>query len=119
MEVTRELVVEAEPEEVWEAVTNPERLEEWLADVVDLEAVAGGDAVFRWATGEVRRAVVEEVEEGRLLRLRWWREESPDASTTVAIALDEVESGTRVVVTEAPEGGVAFALEVRYSLVCV
>jgi uncharacterized protein YndB with AHSA1/START domain len=117
MEVTRELVVPADPEEVWDALTSEARLEEWLANDVELDAVPGGDGVFRWATGEVKHAVVEHVDDGRLLRLRWWDEGSPSEATTVAIALHEVEQGTRVVVTETPGAGFALGLELRFSLV--
>ena len=48
MEVTRELVLPAPPEEVWEALTDPERLEEWFANEVERD----GDAlVYRWGDG--------------------------------------------------------------------
>jgi len=117
MEVTRELVLPAEPEEVWEALTSPERLAEWLANDVELDVTPGGDGVFRWESGEVRRAVVETVEVGRRLTMRWWDEEAPTETTTVAIAVEEVEQGTRVVVTESPaSSGIALALELRFCM---
>ena len=117
MEVTRELVLPAEPEEVWDALTSPERLEEWLANNVELDVTPGGDGVFRWESGEVRRAVVETVHEGRLLTMRWWDEEAPAETTTVAIAVEQVEAGTRVVVTESPaSSGIALALELRFCM---
>src|ERR671933_1655180 len=42
VEVTREIVVPAPPEEVWEALTEPERLEEWFANEVELDVRPGG-----------------------------------------------------------------------------
>jgi uncharacterized protein YndB with AHSA1/START domain len=117
MEVTRELVLPADPDEVWDAVTNPDRLEEWLANDVELDLAPGGDGIFRWETGEVRLAVVEDVEEGRLLRMRWWDEDAPAGATTVAIAIHAVEAGTRVVVTEATGAGFALGLQMHFSLV--
>src|SRR5947208_387171 len=42
MEVVREIVFPAPPEEVWEALTEPERLEEWFANEVELDARPGG-----------------------------------------------------------------------------
>ena len=64
MEVTRELVLPAPPEEVWEALTDPERLEEWFANEVERD----GDAlVYRWDAGEGRRATIEEADEPRRL----------------------------------------------------
>ena len=52
MEVEREIVVPEAPEEVWEALTEPERLEEWFATEVELEARPGGEGVFRWGDGD-------------------------------------------------------------------
>jgi uncharacterized protein YndB with AHSA1/START domain len=115
MEVTRELVVPAELDDVWDALTSPERLEEWFANDVELDVTPGGDGVFRWESGEVKRALVETVDEGRGLSMRWWDEETGE-TTTVAIAVEEVDAGTRVVVTETAEAsGFAAALELRFS----
>src|SRR4029453_14458993 len=48
VEVTREVVVEAPLEEVWEALTDPEQLEEWFTD----DGEEGAPVV---ETGEPRR----------------------------------------------------------------
>lgn len=101
MEVTRELVMPAPPAEVWEALTVPERLEEWFANDVELEAEPGGEGTFTWENGEVRRAYVDEVEDGRRFAFRWSDEESsPGSETYVAFTLEEVPEGTRLTVTE-------------------
>ncbi len=81
MEVTREVVLEAPLDEVWDALTDPERLEEWFSE-----------------DGEERELVVEEVETGRRVAYTW--EEG-----RVAIELEEVGGGTRVIVTETGEAG--------------
>jgi uncharacterized protein YndB with AHSA1/START domain len=81
VEVTREVVLDAPVEEVWEAVTDPDRLEEWFSE-----------------DGEARELVVEEVETGRRVAYTW--EEG-----RVAIELEEADGGTRVVVTETGEPG--------------
>jgi uncharacterized protein YndB with AHSA1/START domain len=81
VEVTREVVVEAPVEEVWDALTDPEQLEEWFSE-----------------DGERRELVVEEVETGRRVAYTWEEGE-------VAIELEEVGDGTRVVVTETGEPG--------------
>ena len=105
MEVTREVVVPAPPEEVWEALTEPERLEEWFANEVELDARPGGAGVFRWGDGDERRVVVREVEEDRRLVLDW------DDGGTVAIELEPVVDGTRVhVVESSPDFAPAFEL---------
>ena len=106
MEVEREIVVPETPDEVWEALTEPERLEEWFASEAELDARPGGEGVFRWGDGDERRVVVRELEEERRLVLDW------DDGGAVAIELEECEDGTRVRVVEtSPE--IAPALELR------
>lgn len=112
MEVTRELVLPAPADEVWQELTDPERLEEWFASEVELDLDEGGQGRFRWENGEERHAVVEEVEECRRLAYTWVDEGGRE--TQVEFSLDEVEGGTRVVVTEtAAAGEWGTALELR------
>jgi uncharacterized protein YndB with AHSA1/START domain len=98
VEVQRELVLPAPREEVWEALTDPERLEEWFATEVELDLEEGGEGHFRWENGEERHAVVEEIDEGRRLGYRWTDEEGNE--THVGFEIEEADEGTRVVVTE-------------------
>ena len=51
MQVSREIVFPVPPDEVWEALTDPDQLEEWFANDVELDARVGGAGVFRWADG--------------------------------------------------------------------
>jgi uncharacterized protein YndB with AHSA1/START domain len=105
VKVEREIVVAEEPCEVWESLTDPERLEEWFASDVELDARLGGEGVFRWGDGDERRAVVRELEEAERLVLDW------DDGGSVAIELEPVVDGTRVHVVEtAPEFAPAFEL---------
>jgi uncharacterized protein YndB with AHSA1/START domain len=97
MEVEREITLDAPPEEVWEALTEPERLEEWFAKDVVFDLERGG--TFRWGDGETRHAIVEEAVPERRLAIRWW---DPDGSeeSEVTFTLVAVPAGTRLVVTE-------------------
>jgi uncharacterized protein YndB with AHSA1/START domain len=81
VEVKREVVLEAPLDDVWDALTDPEQLEEWFSE-----------------DGEERQLVVEEVETRRRVAYTW-------DEGHVAIEVEEVESGTRVVVTETGEPG--------------
>jgi uncharacterized protein YndB with AHSA1/START domain len=94
VEIEREIVVPESPAEVWEALTEPERLEEWFATEVELDARPGGRGVFRWGDGEEQRATVREVEEAERLVLDW------DDGGEVVLELEEVPDGTRVRVVE-------------------
>ncbi len=98
MEVRRVVVLPVDREEVWSALTDPERLEEWFANEVELDARPGGAGVFRWDNGEERRAVVERVEPEERLEL------ALEDDGTVAFTLEDDPDGTRLTVVEsAPE----------------
>jgi len=105
MQVEREIVVPESPDEVWEALTEPERLEEWFATEAELDARPGGEGVFRWGDGDERRAVVREAEPGERLVLDW------DDGGETAIELAETDGGTRIhVVESSPEFATALGL---------
>jgi uncharacterized protein YndB with AHSA1/START domain len=106
MEVEREIVVPESPDEVWEALTEPERLEEWFATEVELDARPGGEGVFRWGDGDERAAVVRELEEPERLVLDW------DDGGSVVVELEPVVDGTLVRVVESSPD-FAPALELR------
>jgi uncharacterized protein YndB with AHSA1/START domain len=105
LHVERDVVFPAAPDEVWEALTEPERLEEWFATEVELDPTPGGEGVFRWGNGEERRAVVREAEPEERLVLDW------DDGGEVVLELEEVEDGTRLHVVEtSPEFSTALEL---------
>jgi uncharacterized protein YndB with AHSA1/START domain len=112
MDVRRELLVDADPEHVWEALTEPALLEQWLADDVDLEPCEGGRVIARDGDGRGRSGVVERAEPPRLLVLRWW--DDAGAESTVAITVDAVARGSLVRVVETadwtPAGAVMASL---------
>jgi len=105
MEIERKILVPEETDEVWESLTDPERLEEWFASDVELDARPGGEGIFRWGDGDERRAVVRELEEAERLVLDW------DDGGSVAIELEASEAGTLVRVVEtSPDFGLALEL---------
>lgn len=105
MQVEREVVFPESPAEVWEALTEPERLEEWFATEAELDPRPGGEGVFRWGDGEERHATVREAREDERLVLDW------DDGGAVVLELEEVDGGTRVrVVESSPEFGPALEL---------
>jgi len=106
VEVKREIVVPAPVEEVWAALTEPERLEEWFANDVELALEPGGEGTFRWADGDERHVVVEEVLPERRFCFTW-------DDGRVEIELAELEEGTRVLVTETLGAGWGMALSLQ------
>src|SRR5512133_2409518 len=86
--VARDITLPVDPDEAWDALTDPELLEQWFGD------------------GQ-REAVVEEAEPGERLVFWWWEEGEP--GSRVELRLVAVPSGTRVSVREAPVGPFALA----------
>lgn len=69
-DVTREIELDAEPQEVWDAVTSPDQLDEWFGTPDG--TVAPGQVVrFTTTDGSVRRALIERMDEPRELAFRW------------------------------------------------
>lgn len=92
--VRKEIVFPSPREEVWEALTDPERLEDWFANEVELDLREGGDATFRWGNGEERHAVITEVDPEHRFAFTW------DDEGDVEFTLDDDADGTRLTVVE-------------------
>ena len=60
--VRREIVLPVEPERAWELITDPDELEGWLADEVELDPEEGGAVHVRFEDGEERWGTVEEAD---------------------------------------------------------
>ena len=90
-EVQRQVLLPVSGDELWEALTDSEQLSEWFGADVDLDPRPGAEATFVDGDGEVRRALVEEVDEGRRLAFRWWPEDEGDTGATrVEFVVEEV-----------------------------
>jgi uncharacterized protein YndB with AHSA1/START domain len=92
--VRKEIVFPSPREEVWEALTDPERLEDWFANEVELDLREGGEATFVLDTGEERRATVTEVERAERLAFEW------EDEGEVEFELADDPDGTRLTVVE-------------------
>jgi uncharacterized protein YndB with AHSA1/START domain len=97
--VERETLVEASPEEVWEALTDEDRLEEWLAPEVELDPTEGGEIAVRDGDEE-RHGTVETVEEGERFAFTWSR--PGEGESFVEFTIEALPGGTRVTVVETP-----------------
>jgi uncharacterized protein YndB with AHSA1/START domain len=100
--VTREIEVQAQPEEVWDAVADAGRLGEWLDAEVDLDLRPGGSAEFRFTDGKVHRGRVIDVEAGRRLVLTWWPVTGDEVgrATIVTFTIEPYGDGARLRLTE-------------------
>ncbi len=91
--IEREVLVEASPEEVWDAITRAG----WLADEVELELRPGGDALFR-SGDEVKTGWVEDVRPAE--RLAFWWAIDGEPATRVELTLVDEMAATRLRVVE-------------------
>ena len=98
--ITRSIELEAEVDDVLEAITTPEQLSGWLEGQVDVDVRPGGDGVLVEPDGGVRRMRIDEVEPARRLTLQWWPEDGTGPASTVEFVLQPTPGGTHLVVTE-------------------
>ena len=93
--IRREVVYAGVPrEELWAALTEAERLEDWFANEVEVDLRPGGAASFRWSNGEERHATVTTVAPEERLAFAW------DDEGEVEFTLSDDAEGTRLVVVE-------------------
>jgi uncharacterized protein YndB with AHSA1/START domain len=101
VQVERTVDLDAPVDEVWSALTEDDALSDWFEADVTLEVVPGGGGRFEHPDGEVRRALVEEVDPGRRLSFRWWTDGDDDGPiSSVTFELTEAGDRTHLVVTE-------------------
>ena len=124
--IVREIHVEAAPEIVFEVVTSPDHLREWWPDEAVVAPTPGfeGELVFGDRSSpevQIPRITVVEVEPPRLFSFRWVYPDDeaarPDNSMLVTFALDAVDGGTRLRMTETgfrEKGWEIAVLEERY-----
>ena len=98
--VERQVVLAADREDVWAALTRGDRLSRWFGCEVEIEPWPGGRVTM---TGEpVRRALVEQVEPLRRLAFRWLPDPGGMPRTRVEFVLHPHPNGTLLTVVEAP-----------------
>src|SRR5215212_252926 len=105
--VERETMVEASPEEVWEALTDEDRLEEWMAPEVELDPTEGGEISVRDGDDH-RTGTVETLEENERFAFTWSR--PGEGPSFVEFTIEALPGGSRVTVVESPIGPTAMAV---------
>ncbi len=61
---------DATPEEVWAALTEPDQVPNWFAQMT-IEPRAGGRVTFEWATGETEAGVVRAFDPPKTFEYTW------------------------------------------------
>jgi uncharacterized protein YndB with AHSA1/START domain len=106
--IRREVVLPWSRDRVWQTLTKPEQLGQWLAPVIRIELEPGGTLYCAWPNDDDEtEGRVMEVEEERSLTFAWrpfgqaTREKVPeDVTTTLTFSLADHVNGTLVGVDE-------------------
>jgi len=99
--VERSLDLDVSPDELWRAITEDAELAMWFAPEAALDARVGGRGRFVDDDGVARQAVVEELEPGHRLVLRWWPDvDGPVEASIVTLVVAPRPGGARLRVTE-------------------
>ena len=76
--IDRDVVIEAPVDVVWRTITEPEQIQKWFAERVELELKPGGAGYLRFNKDVATAIVVETVEEPTTFAFRWNRTQDPD-----------------------------------------
>jgi uncharacterized protein YndB with AHSA1/START domain len=109
--ITRDIVINASPQTVYDVVSRPEHIVEWFADEADFEPLPEARGVLIWRDKETNHATTVELtvvtaERPHLFAFHWI---SPDRQRATPTATDAVlvefritaePDGTRLVVSE-------------------
>jgi uncharacterized protein YndB with AHSA1/START domain len=110
--ITRDIVINASAETVYDVVSRPEHIANWFSDEAELEPIAGTRGVLTFRIGERRaepsviEVTVVSAERPHLFAFRWISPErqraTPDATDAVLVEfrITEGPDGTRLAVSE-------------------
>jgi uncharacterized protein YndB with AHSA1/START domain len=98
-DVQREVFLDADPDDVWEAVTSPEQLADWFGTDMDGDIAPGEIVRFTQPDGSQRRALIERVDQPRELVFRWLPS-ATEPPSRVDITIDEAQDGSVLRVVE-------------------
>ena len=102
LSVTREVVIDASPETVWEFLVDPEKIRRWKGVSVSFDARIGGDYRIEVLSRNIAAGEVVELDPPRRLAYTWGWEGNdavPPGSTTVVYELVPEGTGTRLRLT--------------------
>jgi uncharacterized protein YndB with AHSA1/START domain len=95
--ISREVVVDAPPDEVWAIVTEPRHVARWFSDEAEIDLRPGGAMLLTWHGHGSYRGRVEAVEPPHRFAFRWLRREDnePGEGTSTLVELTLAPEGAR------------------------
>jgi uncharacterized protein YndB with AHSA1/START domain len=104
LEVSESIHIQADRTRVWSGLTDPALLDSWFGERNEVDLRMGGRMAFEWEEHGRFAAVIDELEEARVLGFRWASvpdaEPRPGNSTLVRFTLEDADAGTRLTVRE-------------------
>jgi uncharacterized protein YndB with AHSA1/START domain len=107
--IRRTLELDCPVQQLWRLVSEPDEMGAWLGRDVVLDLRPGGSGRLTDDDGTVRRLAIDGVVEGEHLTFRWWPEDDEQAASTVVLAIEPAEEGSRLVITETAAASVVTA----------
>jgi uncharacterized protein YndB with AHSA1/START domain len=109
--ITRDIVINASPETVYDVVSRPEHIAKWFSDEADFEPVPDARGVLIWRDKDTKEATTVELtvvsaDRPHLFAFHWISPERQRATPTatdpilVEFRITAEAAGTRLVVTE-------------------
>ncbi|MEO9174750.1 MAG: SRPBCC domain-containing protein [Gaiellales bacterium] len=103
--IVRSVVLAADRETVWRAISSDDGLAGWLAETATVDLRPGGEGLVSFAGGHERRLRVDTVESGETIQFHWSPRSRPGDETRVELRLEDAGDGaTRLTVTESGFG---------------
>lgn|SRR5574341_247716 len=97
MEIRKSVVVAADRDRVWRAITEPEQFSKWFGDPIQFERLAVGETITFMGEYPGTIAIVEPQTR---FAFRWLAAVGYDVQNLVTFDLETVAGGTRITVTE-------------------
>jgi uncharacterized protein YndB with AHSA1/START domain len=97
--ITRQIDLDTPADVLWDLVSDPDEMANWLGDRVDVDVRNGGEGTVV-DDGIVRHVVIEEVLEARELSFTWWEPEDRSRASRVVFTVDPHGSGSRLTISE-------------------
>ncbi len=89
-------------EELWDVLTDPSEINEWFGAEVAWELEPGGPVHISEDNGAERNGWIDAVEEGHLLRFRWWPNDDESQTSEVTYIVEPDGEGSQLTITERP-----------------
>jgi len=98
--ISRNVELDISVDQLWQLVSDPDGLTEWLGEAVDIDVQPGGAGTIT-DDGVLKFVHVDRVDAGRRLSFSWWEPDQPQHTAHVVFEVAPAEGGrSRLSITE-------------------